>query len=482
MKRVLLLSLLSFLLVLLACRNNITLYNETLLRIKKLTDSGNLKEAIFIADSLKNETRDEMIKWKADSMAEIAKRIALEFTVTEDKIDSLLLISIPDYDQSQRSKWEEAGWLEYRIINGEKRYFNRAASNLLLLRNFHLNRPYRDSLIARNPAIIFRKNHTAEIIKKSTNSFSPVVPVYVEVIYTITVKPDAVPPGATIRCWMPFPKENRERQTEVYLTGISNEDNFLLSPDSMVHRTIYMEEKARRGIPTIFQIAFSFFSYGQYFDPERIKPAPYDKNSDLYRIYTQEEPPHITFSENIRNLADSIAGNETNPLEIVKKFFYWFNENIPWAGAPEYSIIPDIPEYTLKDRRGDCGMQTFLLMSMLRYKGIPVKWQSGWMIPPQAENLHDWCEVYYEGTGWVPLDVSYNLQYSADRKLKEFYITGIDSYRLIINDGVAGRLYPEKKYLRSEPFDFQRGEVEWEGGNLYFDKWDYDIKVKIKKM
>ena len=157
--------------------------------------------------------------------------------------------------------------------------------------------------------------------------------------------------------------------------------------------------------------------------------------------------------------------------------YNWFSQNIPWAGALEYSTMPDIPWYVIRNRRGDCGMQTFLMMSMLRYKGIPVRWQSGWMMPPGAENLHDWCEVYYEGTGWVPLDVSYGLQYSDNIRIKEFYITGIDSYRLIINDGIAGKLFPGKLYLRSEPYDFQRGEVEWEGGNLYFDKWDYNMEI-----
>ncbi len=126
-------------------------------------------------------------------------------------------------------------------------------------------------------------------------------------------------------------------------------------------------------------------------------------------------------------------------------------------------------------------MQTFLFMSMLRYKGIPVRWQSGWKIPPEAKNLHDWCEVYFEGTGWVPVDISYGLQYSTDQRTRDFYISGIDSYRLIINDGVRGNLYPEKKFLRSEPFDFQRGEVEWGGGNLYFDKWDYEMEIIYNK-
>ena len=78
----------------------------------------------------------------------------------------------------------------------------------------------------------------------------------------------------------------------------------------------------------------------------------------------------------------------------------------------------------------------------------------------------------------MPVDVSYSLQYSKNPETREFYISGIDSYRLIVNDGVSGKLYPEKKFMRSEPFDFQRGEVEWTGGNLYFDKWDYNMKIE----
>jgi transglutaminase-like putative cysteine protease len=205
---------------------------------------------------------------------------------------------------------------------------------------------------------------------------------------------------------------------------------------------------------------------------------PYDRTSSLYKKYTSGEPPQICFTEKIKQVADSITGSEENPAEIVRKIYYWINQNIQWAGALEYSIMTDIPEYVLKNMRGDCGMQTFLFMSMLRYKGIPVKWQSGWMMPPDSENLHDWCEVYFEGSGWIPVDISYGLQYSENLKTKEFYLSGIDSYRLIINDGISGTLYPPKKFIRSEPYDFQRGEVEWSGGNLYFDKWNYSMKIE----
>jgi hypothetical protein len=103
------------------------------------------------------------------------------------------------------------------------------------------------------------------------------------------------------------------------------------------------------------------------------------------------------------------------------------------------------------------------------------------MVPEIGKNLHDWCEIYYEGTGWVPADISYDLQSSDNPALMNFYMSGIDSYRMIVNEGISGPLHPPKKFRRSEPYDFQRGEVEWSGGNLYFDKWDYNMKIEYLK-
>jgi hypothetical protein len=120
---------------------------------------------------------------------------------------------------------------------------------------------------------------------------------------------------------------------------------------------------------------------------------------------------------------------------------------------------------------------------MARYKGIPARWQSGWMLHPGEENLHDWCEVWYEGAGWVPVDMSFGLQKTPDALLKDFYLSGIDSYRMIVNDGFAREFSPAKRYYRSEPYDFQRGEVEWAKGNLYFNQWDYHFHVlSIEKL
>jgi hypothetical protein len=418
----------------------------------------------------------EKLVSRADSLAQIAERIELDFPFTESEIELQLKEKIGTFTLEEKANWENRNWLEWKMINGEKRYFSRAVSNLNLIMSFHNQRVQRDSIEARDPEIISRKSHTQEIIKASGKDAEPAIPVNMVINYTLTVDPGAVPAGETVRCWLPYPKENHLRQQKVKLLSTSSKD-FILSPDSAIHRTVYMEAKAEKGVPLVFNVSYSYESSGQYFNPEYNADNTYNKGSVFYRKYTTEEPPHICFTDKVMDLADSIVSPDDNPAETVRKIYSWFAGNIPWAGAQEYSIMSNIPEYVVQNRRGDCGMQTLLFMSMVRYKGIPVRWQSGWKVPPDAKNLHDWCEVYYEGTGWVPVDVSYGLQYSTSQNIREFFISGIDSYRLIINDGIAGRLFPDKKFLRSEPLDFQRGEVEWRGGNLYFDKWDYEMEI-----
>jgi transglutaminase-like putative cysteine protease len=218
-------------------------------------------------------------------------------------------------------------------------------------------------------------------------------------------------------------------------------------------------------------------TYAQNFQLHPDSIRPYRKEEPLYREFTAERPPQIIFNEPIRTLSERILERETNPLLQVRKIYQWINDSVTWASALEYSIIPDIPGFVMKQRHGDCGMQTLLFMTLARSAGIPVKWQSGWMLHPGEVNLHDWCEVWYEGVGWVPLDQSFGLQNHPDEAIRDFYVTGIDAYRLIVNDDFSKPLSPSKKYLRSEPYDFQRGEVEWKGGNLYFDKWDWHMDV-----
>lgn len=244
-----------------------------------------------------------------------------------------------------------------------------------------------------------------------------------------------------------------------------------------------MEGIAQADKPTEFGFELSFTSYAQYFkfNPEELKP--YDINDSIYKVYTSERAPQIVFSEKIKALTSEVVGSDTNPYLKVRKLWEWIDTNFPWASALEYSTVENIPEYVLKNRHGDCGMVSLLFITMARCAGVPAKWQSGWMLHPGNINLHDWAEVYYTGIGWVPVDQSFGRVPGAkgNDDAYYFYSKGLDAYRLIVNDDISRSFYPAKIHPRSETVDFQRGEVEWRGGNLYFGKWRYNMDVEYIK-
>ena len=298
------------------------------------------------------------------------------------------------------------------------------------------------------------------------------------VTYTLTVHPDAVPAGETLRCWLPFPRNDIRRQTGVRLLSTS-EDHYIQSPSAYDHSTIYMERKAEAGKPTVFSETFEFTTHGAWFGltPDMVKP--YDTTTARYRKYTANRREHIIVTPRIQHLADSITRGITNPLLQARALYTYVDEHFPWASAREYSTIPNIPEYVLDNGHGDCGQVTLLFLTLCRAKGIPGHFESGFMVHPHETNLHDWCEIYFEGIGWVPVDQSFGrVPWAKDDATRYFYLGGIDSYRLVVNSDYGMPLYPAKRYPRSETVDFQRGEVEWQGGNLYFNQWSWNIKVE----
>lgn len=452
------------------------LEGHSLKDIETAFQSGQLTLASQWAKALLNSGKSDSTK-QLKYIVDMAGRIKADFTLPESEIEALLNKAFRVFSYEEKSLWEQNNWLEYRVIDGQKYYFKRAVSNLKLILSSKQSKQQGPLGLVSDKLSLFRLEHSRKVIMSEELMGKPVAPVSMKVTYQLTVNTDAVPDGEMVKCWLPWPREIHDRQRDVILLK-TIPDSHLINADTVEQRSIYLEQPATKGKPVVFEVQFTYRSMAQFNDPEKVKIIPYNTTSTIFKKYTAEQYPQIVFSNEIKRLSDGIVKGTSDHAGKVKKLYYWINDHIIWTGALEYSIMPDIPGYVLSNRRGDCGMQTLLFMTMARYEGIPVKWQSGWMMHPNEVNLHDWCEVYYEGVGWVPLDMSFNLQKSDNLHEKEFYITGIDAYRLIINDAIGSQLVPKKKFPRSEPYDFQRGEVEWNGGNLYFNQWNYQMKVE----
>jgi hypothetical protein len=60
-----------------------------------------------------------------------------------------------------------------------------------------------------------------------------------------------------------------------------------------------------------------------------------------------------------------------------------------------------------------------------------------------------------------------------------FYLGGLDNWRIAFNQDWERPFQPPKKHFRSDNIDSQRGEAEWDGGNLYFNQTGYDFEWQI---
>jgi len=106
-----------------------------------------------------------------------------------------------------------------------------------------------------------------------------------------------------------------------------------------------------------------------------------------------------------------------------------------------------------------------LFIKMCKDKGIPVRWRSGLEPARGKVFLREWAEVSSDGEEWHPASLSGD---------------GTPDFGsvILINNDFSGDLYPAKKYPRSDNVDFLRGEVEWDGGNLYFNQWNSEIQIE----
>ncbi|MDR3253000.1 MAG: transglutaminase domain-containing protein [Tannerella sp.] len=454
-------------------------------QIDEAETAGNFTEAKQLIDYYiaRNELSADSI-YLLNRRKEKMRRIAIDFNKSKDDVLTYIRKYYPDVNDDSLNRWEASKALEYKIIDGQKWYFERAAPNLFRLDAAAIARKAEVQGDVSGDSGSTLKKHLPEVVSylTSTNK-SRTTQKGFRIKFKLTLAADAVPDGETVRCWLPFPRNDHSRQTDVRLLSV-NDSNYIISPSQYAHSSLYVEKVAHNGQPTVWEYEFSFRTSAEWHNLKNKPLLSYNLSSDAYSQFTAERPPHILFSDSIKAISKRIVGDETNNYQKARKIFEWADVAFPWAGAREYSTIDNIPAYVIENGHGDCGQVTLVFMTLARYNGIPTRWQSGFMLHPGSVNLHDWCEYYIEGIGWIPLDQSFGVNTFADADtdtdVRLFYSNGIDAYRLIVNNNHASDFFPAKLYPRSDNVDFQRGELEWRGGNLYYDVWDWDIDVSYE--
>lgn len=412
-------------------------------------------------------TTETPVWLEADSTQAIKSRLLSDFRITWPEAVEIFKEKY-DIDEPTLEQWAANKYIEVKEIDGVRRIHRKSPGNAQLL-NPELNGGWKFRGSTASPA---RISYVDSVLNWYDGNNDLGVAHVVNYTFKIDVPYDPALEGDTIKVWMPLPFESA-RQTAPKI--LSSTHPYVCSGDKSVHSTVYMAQPVVKDSTAHFAYTGQFVTRGQYFSHESIlaKLKPYNTSDPEYIKYTAIEAPHIIEAG---ELARSIVGDETNPFLQSEMVYDYIIHRYPWAGAREYSTITCIPEYVMREGHGDCGQVSLLYISLMRSLGVPARWESGWMIHPREKNLHDWAEVYFEGVGWVPVDVSFGrYTAAADPRAVTFYSKGIDAHRFATNQGVCGEFYPAKKFVRSETVDAQLGEVETTRGNLFYPGWSSSL-------
>jgi len=434
-----------------------------------------------VAHKENNPSIQQFYQWEAERL----RRIRLDYPLKRTTLFDQLKKRIHGVKHKEMQRWIDEGRFDWRKIDGKQRFLYPSVSNLFFcypdVRERRITSPS-------NSHQRFLADLVSRYDRMDRDDWKFSSPLRYSIKMTLTVKPDAVNEGDRIRCWLPIPQEN-SFQKDIVITS-ATPSTFHLANSTQPHRSVYMERKAIGKRPASFEMDYSYTSIPRY--------DPIDENKVTSRIpehvrrFLREEPPHLRFLPEFQTLSDSITGEETNPCRIAKSIYDWMSENIHYRYAPEYSTIRNISHFTFERRYGDCGQMALLFMTLCRMQGIPARWESGWMFYPDLVNLHDWCVIYLDPYGWIPVDptmavlaMSYwdpsTFTQEEREKVRDFFFGRMDAYRMAANSNHGDRFDPSKHHFRSDTVDFQRGETETSEKNLYYDSFDYDLVILSRK-
>jgi len=411
------------------------------------------------------------------------ERIRKDFTLTKDALFSQVQALVKDVTPEEFNRWIAEGRFDSREIDGERRFMRSSARNLFYLYpelDSRRVKPKNSGPHEKAMLDTCRSIQRAALAEKKPY----VLPNRFRATMTVTAKPNAAPDGEIIRAWLPIPR-HYPYQKDFELRSATPRTKEI-NPRNSPIRAAYLEQRARDCKPTLFKIKYDYTTFGVRFNvkPDKVRPC---NSKDPALAPFLRETTHVEFTPGIRALSAQIVGAETNAFRKAKKCFDWIADQIKYSYAIEYSTIRNISEYCRTRRYGDCGQEALLFITLCRLNGIPARWQSGWSIFPGDEDIHDWTEIYLAPYGWMPVDpymgiwaiqISRTFSSAEKREVRDFYFGGLDQWRMIANSDHCQPLSPPKHSLRSDNVDFQRGELEWDEHNIYFDKFSYEFTVK----
>lgn len=439
--------------------------------IKALKYYGDFEEAKRIID-LRLQKLDGVLKERLLLEKEILDVLGKEYRFNYDEALVEVRSKISDFTEEEFKKYEDEGFIGWIFKNGKKAYINSFADNLLKVR---------PELEARKIGEVEQReiSHFGvldEVVAKMKSEGS--ASYKIEMKESIKIEKDAERIGEKILVHIPIPNASTQVKN-VEILEYSPKDAYIAQFE---HRFRTISFDTTLEADQEFFVRYSYEMHNKYveLDPNMV-PENHSYPEEL-KEFTKEKLPHIAFTPYLKEVYKEYIGDETNPVKIARAAYDFVTTNVMYQYVRPYFTILDIPTYCATNRKGDCGLQALVFITLCRMGGIPARWQSGLFTSPAHCGNHDWAQIYIEPYGWAFGDCSFGgAAYRAGSMDRwNFYFGNLDPFRMVANTDFQCEYDPPKKQLSQDPYDNQCGEVEYEDRGLR--RSEYESKKEILKI
>jgi transglutaminase-like putative cysteine protease len=153
-------------------------------------------------------------------------------------------------------------------------------------------------------------------------------------------------------------------------------------------------------------ISYYLLSFDIHYLVNSSLPENYDKNSGLYRRYTQSEPLIESDDPEMISKAQSVTNSSNTTFGKVSRIYNFVVSYMRYAVQDEERGAL----WALENKTGDCSEYSYLFVALCRAIGIPARIQAGFAFYSTTETTEDghmWAEYYLENYGWVPVDATW---------------------------------------------------------------------------
>ena len=442
--------------------------------ILKAKWAGDFNRADRLIDwYLRSDRVPEFMKKRLLVEREILEHLPEDYAYTLEEGLALMQQDIPDFTMEELETLIDERKVDWLYIDGTLRL---AARFYQTLRDVNPD-------IARRAGVRQENYNAAEVIDVRDAAIADMkakgcVAARIRLKASITVAPESFREGDVL-VHLPIPKPQINMKNIRILRTFPSQGEggceVFIGSEDQPQRTVAFREHITENHP--FEVEYEFEADAKYHDltkpPEAGEAAcglEQAMASGMVRPEDLEEiPPHIRFTEAIKALRDELAGEETDPLILARRFYDYVTTKVVYSYSRQYFTHEQIPEYAALNLRGDCGIQALLFITLCRSAGIPARWQSGLYVEPDEAGMHDWAMFYVEPYGWLFADASFggSAFRSGNTERWNHYFGNLDCFRMAANDAFQAGLIPEKQHSRRDPYDSQAGEIEYSDKGLY---------------